>query len=167
MLCGSYTPISLLTLRQSDGSDFTREIHHDTYEYIQPAQFDLKGRAVLITGASKGVGRATAISYAKAGASQIAVAARSDLQDLEAEMGLAANDNGKTPPQVLRLKLDVVDEQSVADAAQTVETVFGRLDILVNNAGYLENFVPITESKVDDCEISSVSGQPLELADSW
>ncbi len=35
--------------------DFTKEIRHDTYDFVKPEQFDLQGKAVLITGASKGV----------------------------------------------------------------------------------------------------------------
>jgi len=46
--------------------------------------------------------------------------------------------------------MDVTSEQSVNDAAKDVEKTFGRLDILINNAGYLETFVPLHETKVDD-----------------
>ncbi|OAG00195.1 NAD-P-binding protein [Paraphaeosphaeria sporulosa] len=135
---------------QSSGVDFTPTIHHDTYDYIKPQQFDLKNRAVFITGASKGIGRATAISYAKAGASQIAIAARTDMKEVEAEMMAAAKDAGKSAPQVLRLQVDVTDDRSVQDAAKQIEQTFGRLDVLINNAGYLEKFVPLHESEIDE-----------------
>ncbi|KAJ4349574.1 uncharacterized protein N0V89_008190 [Didymosphaeria variabile] len=135
---------------QSSGVDFTPTTHHDTYEYIQPQQFTLEDRAVFITGASKGIGRATAISYAKAGASHIAIAARTDMKDVEDEMIRAAKEAGKLPPQIIRLKVDVTSEQSVGEAAAQVEKAFGRLDVLVNNAGYLETFVPLHETSVDD-----------------
>ena len=39
----------------SSGFDFTKTLHNDTYEFIKPEQFNLNGKAVLITGASKGV----------------------------------------------------------------------------------------------------------------
>lgn len=143
----------------STGADFTPTIHNDTYDFIKPDQFDLKGRAVFVTGASKGIGRDTAISYARAGASQIAIAARTSMADLEPEMVAAASEANKTPPQILNLSVDVTSEQSVADAAKQVEQTFGRLDILVNNAGYLENFVPLAESKPDDWWRVWVSGK--------
>lgn len=135
---------------QSSGVDFTPTTHHDTYDYIKPQQFQLKNRAVFITGASKGIGRATAISYAKAGASQIAIAARTDMEEVEAAMIHAAKDAGKDAPQVLRLQVDVTGAQSVQEAAQQVETTFGRLDVLINNAGYLEKLAPVHESEVDE-----------------
>ncbi|KAI5364501.1 Putative short-chain dehydrogenase/reductase SDR, NAD(P)-binding domain superfamily [Septoria linicola] len=135
---------------QSSGTDFTPTIHHDTYGYINPEQFSLQGRAVFITGASKGVGRATAIAYAKAGASYIAVAARSGLDTLATKMLDAAVRVGKSAPNVLQLSVDVTSEESVGHAAKQAEQAFGRLDILINNAGYLENFVPITESDPKD-----------------
>ncbi|KAM0142552.1 hypothetical protein ACHAP3_001657 [Botrytis cinerea] len=84
---------------------------------------------VFITCASKGVGRATAISFAKAGAEGIAVGARSDLSTLETEIQEAAKAAGKTSPKVLLIKLDLLNHQSVKDAVQEVEKTFGRLDI--------------------------------------
>jgi FlaA1/EpsC-like NDP-sugar epimerase len=51
--------------------------HHDTYPFIDPTKANLSGKSVLITGASKGIGKATAISFAKAGCPKIAIAARS------------------------------------------------------------------------------------------
>jgi trans-2-enoyl-CoA reductase len=51
---------------------FTPTERHDTYSYINPTNSNLSGKHVLITGASKGVGRATAISYARAAASSSA-----------------------------------------------------------------------------------------------
>ncbi|KAL1963863.1 hypothetical protein VTN77DRAFT_7795 [Rasamsonia byssochlamydoides] len=125
--------------------NFTSTTHHDTYPAI--AKSDQRGRIVLITGASRGIGRATAVSFAKAGAAGIVIAARSGLDEAEKEILAAAQDAGhQTAPQVLKLKLDVTDEASVKDAVVQVEQTFHRLDILVNNAGYLENWVPVADS---------------------
>ncbi|EME39253.1 hypothetical protein DOTSEDRAFT_179713 [Dothistroma septosporum NZE10] len=134
----------------SNGFDFTPTIHSDTYEYIKPEQFDLNGKAVLITGASKGVGLHAALSFARAGASYIAIAARTSMKDLESDLITAAKEAGKQPPQVLALNLDVTSEDSVAAAAKEVETSFGRLDILLNNAGYLERFLKPHEQDPTD-----------------
>jgi len=132
------------------GADYTSTIHNDTYDYIKPEQFDLNQRAVFITGASKGIGRETAISFARAGASFIALGARSSLGSLESEIETAAKKAGKQAPKVLALQLDVANNDSVEKAAKEVENAWGRLDILINNAGYLEPFVKITESNPDD-----------------
>lgn len=133
------------------GEDFTPTIHRDTYPYIKPEQFDLTGRAVLITGASKGIGRETALSYARAGASFIAIGARSSLDSLKGEIEAAAEQAGKKAPKILALQLDVADQASVEQAAKETESAFGRLDILVNNAGFLE---PV--SKLENTACASV-----------
>lgn len=105
---------------------------------------------MFITGASKGVGRATAISFAKAGAAGIAIAARSELFDVEADILSATKAAGKTSPRVLKINLDVTDHASVKSAARQVEETFGRLDILINNAGYLSSFDPVADTDPTD-----------------
>jgi len=133
-----------------NGSDFTPIIHHDTYPAIDPTrQASHRGKNVFITGASRGIGRATALSFAKAGATAIAIGARSDLQSLEREILEAAEAAlpGSPLPRVVRVPLDVTEPASVDRAAAQLEAAFeGRLDILINNAGYLETAVPLAES---------------------
>ncbi len=115
--------------------DFTPTHHHDTYPAIQTSNH--RGRVVLITGASRGIGRTTAdVSFARASALGIAIAARTSLDDVEAEILAAARQAGHPTPRVLRLLLDVTNETSVTDALSHTEKHFGRLDVLVNNAGY-------------------------------
>ena len=147
------TGVSYSAIRKSsrvDGAhlalDFTKIVHHDTYPEIDSAKADLCGKIVCITGASKGIGRATALSFAKAGAEAIVIGARSDLTSLELEIASAAQVSGKKAPKVLRLELDVTDQVSVENAAKDIEKTLGRLDILINNAGYLSSFTPMIES---------------------
>lgn len=130
--------------------DFTTTTHHETYSYINPEKLDLNGKTVLITGASKGIGRAIAISLVRAGVSHIAAAARSDLSALADEIESTAKLAGRKPPRVLLLKVDVTEEQSVRGAVEEVAKSFGRLDVLINNAGYLETFKPVAESQIHD-----------------
>ncbi|KAH7066798.1 oxidoreductase-like protein [Paraphoma chrysanthemicola] len=132
------------------GINFTTD-RHDTYSYINPSNFNLKEKHILITGASKGVGKAAAISYAQAGASQIAIAARSPLEAVTKEVKEAAKQAGRPEPEVLALKLDVTNRDSVTAAAKDVTDAFdGRIDVLVNNAGYLSSFAGIPDTDPEE-----------------
>ena len=102
-----------------------------------------------MSGASKGVGRAAAISFVKAGVAAIAIAARSDLSSLEREMHEAAIAAGKPVPHIESIHLDILDLQSVERAAQITSDAFGRLDVLINNAGAMEVFESTLDSNPD------------------
>ncbi|MEU7867326.1 SDR family NAD(P)-dependent oxidoreductase [Dactylosporangium sp. NPDC049140] len=92
-------------------------------------QFDIPGRAALVTGAARGLGRAIALTLANAGA-DVAIG----LRDLSADAGLAAEIEA-LGRRVLPLQMDVTDPGQVRAAVDAVAERFGRLDILVNNAG--------------------------------
>ncbi|MDX2647215.1 SDR family NAD(P)-dependent oxidoreductase [Streptomyces sp. PA03-1a] len=88
----------------------------------------LEGKVVLVTGASSGIGRATAIALSKAGALVAVGARRADrLKDLVQD----------APGEMLAIDLDVTDHASVRDAVAAAVERFGGLDILVNNAGVM------------------------------
>jgi len=103
----------------------------------------------LITGASKGIGRCTALAYAQAGAAVIVLAARSDLYDVEHDVLKAALKAGKTAPKIISVKLDVTSKESVEAAATQVQDAVGYIDYLINNAGTLEKASPMIESDPD------------------
>ncbi|KAL2813944.1 hypothetical protein BDW59DRAFT_176591 [Aspergillus cavernicola] len=130
--------------------DVTSILHNDTYPAIDPLQTDFSGKAVLVTGASKGIGRAVVLSFARAGASFIAAAARSDLSTLAHDVAAAATSAHRSPPIFLPLQLDVTDAEAVQSAAATVEQEFGSLDVLVNNAGTLGKFGGILATDPDE-----------------
>ncbi|KAI1497212.1 hypothetical protein F5X99DRAFT_29631 [Biscogniauxia marginata] len=131
--------------------DFVPTVHKDTYPYISPVKADLSGKSVFITGASKGIGRAIALSFARAGCSHIAVATRSDLPDLERDILAAAAAAGRSKPLVLTFSMDVSSEAAVDAAAVEISKSFGgALDVLVNNAGRCETIGPVEASRVDD-----------------
>ncbi|HEX2860324.1 MAG TPA: glucose 1-dehydrogenase [Lacunisphaera sp.] len=93
------------------------------------AQFDLTGKFALVTGASRGLGKAFALTLARAGAN-VAVTSRT-LGSLD-ETKQTITELGR---RCLPLALDVRDHASIAAAVGAVESGFGRIDILVNNAG--------------------------------
>ena len=134
-----------------EADTFTGVVHHDTYPGIDPlTKSDCTGKAVLITGASKGLGRSIAAGYAQAGASLIALAARSSTFISEVFVLEAAKAAGRPLPRILPLEMDVCDKDSVRAAARTVEEKWGRLDILVNNAGHMARFATLLEADEED-----------------
>ena len=115
----------------------TDEVHSDTYAAIDPTKADLTGKAVYISGASRGIGRSIALSFARAGASFIAVSARSSLAEVERDIKQAALDASRREPRTLSLKVDVTNPESVKNAGEEIEKAFSKLDIVVNNAAIL------------------------------
>ena len=89
----------------------------------------LRGKRVLITGASSGIGEAGAEAFAAEGAEVILVARRADLLDDLAGRIAEAGGTASTLP------CDLSDLDAVDTLAETVEHRFGGVDILVNNAG--------------------------------
>lgn len=103
-------------------------------------QRELQGRAALVTGASSGLGRATAISLARAGA-DVALVARS-----EEELESARKEASKTGGRTLTMPADLAREDEATRAVGETVEAFGRLDILVNAAG---TDVPGTVEELD------------------
>jgi 3-oxoacyl-[acyl-carrier protein] reductase len=90
--------------------------------------FSLKDKVALVTGASQGIGRATSLALAEAGA-KVAIAARNTekLASLAAEIAAAGG-------EALSVPMDVADAAQVKTGFQQLLAKFGKLDILVNNA---------------------------------
>ena len=91
----------------------------------------LSGRAAAVTGASSGIGEATALALAEAGAAVALGARRVDRLEALADRIEAAG--GKA----VAIECDVADESSAHSFVNGAAEAFGRLDILVNNAGVM------------------------------
>jgi NADP-dependent 3-hydroxy acid dehydrogenase YdfG len=103
----------------------------------------LEHTAALVTGASSGIGAATASALADQGAAVALLARRADrLRELQADI---ESRGGRAP----LIPADVTDANQVTAAVQRAVAEFGRLDIVVNNAGLMQSG-PATEASVQD-----------------
>ncbi len=91
--------------------------------------FDLKGRTALVTGASRGIGRAAALLLARQGA-RVVLAAR-DEGLLDEVAGAVREGGGEAHP----MALDLGHHESIPAAVRGLPSEFAAIDILVNNAG--------------------------------
>ena len=105
---------------------------------------DMSGRAALITGAASGIGRASAIAFAAAGASVA-------LLDIDAD-GLAGTAEAARAlgARAEMLLADVADLREVTEAVGRAVETFGRLDAAHNNAGVPGPYVPLDEYEEED-----------------
>ncbi len=101
---------------------------------------DFSGKSVIVTGASMGVGKATAIKFASLGADvAIADVKEEELEKVKEEVAAYGH-------RVLSYICDVSDEARVREVASSVLHEFGKADVLVNNAGVWRRWKPFLET---------------------
>jgi len=128
----------------------------------------LDGKTALVTGASRGLGRAIALAFGMAGAA-VAVTdlliedAEYDTNALNEYSPLAGHFSRVGDVKTLQtsqeiqamgsrscaMKLDVTDQEQARKVVQKIETMLGQVDILVNNAAVMDNFAKFDEQKPD------------------
>lgn len=93
------------------------------------SQFSLQGKNAIVTGASRGIGRAIAVGFARAGA-KVALTSRkvNDLEDTAAEIKSFGG-------EALVVQSHLGKYEEIGKMVETVKNAFGRIDVLVNNAG--------------------------------
>src|SRR5271170_2992925 len=105
---------------------------------------DLEGKAALVTGGTTGIGRDTAVLFAKEGA-KVVVSGRREAEGKETmDLIRAAGGDG------LFVQGDVSKAADVEDLVKKTVAKFGRLDLAFNNAGIEGKWVPITEQSEED-----------------
>jgi citronellol/citronellal dehydrogenase len=99
---------------------------------------DLRGRVAVITGASRGIGRALALGLAKAGCHVVIVAKSTETTDrLPGSIYTVAEEVKALGVDALPVQVDVRDADAIQAMAAKTRERFGRIDILLNNAGAL------------------------------
>jgi citronellol/citronellal dehydrogenase len=98
----------------------------------------LHGRVAIVTGASRGIGRALALGLAKSGC-HVVIAAKSttSTEKLPGSIFSVAAEVEALGAQALPVQVDVRDEQQIENLAAKTRERFGRIDVLINNAGAL------------------------------
>ena len=128
----------------------TKTGHRDPYPAISPEKPEnsQKGKIIIITGASAGIGEAAAKVWARAGASGIVIVARR----LQLLQGIAKEIKSISPEtKVLTVKADIQSEEDIKTLFAQVKNVFGRpVDVVLNNAGYLQDEQMIGETPVSE-----------------
>jgi NAD(P)-dependent dehydrogenase (short-subunit alcohol dehydrogenase family) len=109
--------------------------------------FDLAGKTTLITGGSRGIGRAYAEAVAAFGAN-VVIAAR-DQGKIDETLGILA----KYKVQTLGISADMTKEEDIKRMVDEALKIFGRIDILFNNAGIARPQRPIHEEVITDFDI--------------
>jgi citronellol/citronellal dehydrogenase len=113
----------------------------------------LRGKVAIVTGSSRGLGKAIAIGLAKEGANVvIAARSQSDNKELPGTIFQTADEIKGLGSDAVAIACDVTSEESVTNMVQKTLERFGHIDILVNNAG-IAFYYPILETPVKRWEI--------------
>lgn len=114
---------------RDEASNLTLPDNRNTIKTPGPAIMSLSEKTILVTGASAGIGRATAIAFLEAGAQVVLTGRRLDALDETLAL------SGAPSERALCLAGDVSDEAFVDGLFAALEARFGRLDVVFNNAG--------------------------------
>ena len=114
----------------------------------------LEGKVAIVTGASRGLGKAIALGFSNEGA-EVVVAARTEMEKeggIKGTIYKTAEEIQALGRRVLPVRCDVTDEQSVNKMVQKTLSEFGRVDVLVNNSG-VAFYSPVVETPLKRWEL--------------
>lgn len=120
---------------------------------------ELKGRVALVTGGATGIGQATVLCLARAGAAGLVINYRSSKKEADE----VAAEVRKIGAEAVCLRADVKSDEQMRGMVQQVRERFGRLDVLVNNAGVthwvgVSDLEGLTDAVWDDILDTNVKG---------
>jgi NADP-dependent 3-hydroxy acid dehydrogenase YdfG len=117
---------------------------------------NVENKTIIISGASRGIGRATALLLAQHGANVVATARNAD--DLK-QLEVTATE-GSVRGKIVTVPGDVANEADMAAVVKAALDQFSRIDVVINNAGYgvFKNVDEITVSEWDDLMATNVKG---------
>ena len=141
----------MANLYQDPRSTVTKNL--DTYPYISPSKYvgSLKGKVILITGAGRGIGRASAFAFAAAGAN-VACVSRTHSETLSLVQDIAQ----KGYPRAIAIAANVADADAPGRVLGEIQRELGFVDVLVNNAGI---------SRISDMEHERNMGPAMEVVE--
>jgi len=120
---------------------------------VRANTFDFSGKVALVTGGSRGIGRATAVLFAQSGAKVVI----GDVDPVGSETVEAIKRDGG---EAIFVRTDVSDESDVKNLIATAVETYGGLHCAFNNAGILPPTIPLTE--VDDSTFDNVIAVDLK-----
>ena len=124
-------------------------VHHTLYPSIDPTttlRGSASGKTIFLAGASRGIGQATAVAFAQAGAEAIYITARSE-KALGETQSKITEANPKT--QCVYRVCDITQADQVKAAIDDCVAQFGGIDVVDTNAGYLDKWGKIGNSDID------------------
>ena len=124
----------------------------------------MDGMVAIVTGASRGLGRAIAKEYAREGASVVICARRQSPTGLDGTLEQTRLDISDAGGEVLAINCDVTDDAQVNEMVRQAMERFGKIDVLFNNAGAMvlgESILDIDPARWDQLMRVNVSGPYL------
>jgi NAD(P)-dependent dehydrogenase (short-subunit alcohol dehydrogenase family) len=122
----------------------TRHVRHENQENKMNPTYDFAGQVALVTGASSGMGLATAEAFAEAGATVVLADLKEEAVQAAAQKLVAAGH------KAIAVTCDVSDDAQVATMVDRIVAEFGRLDLAFNNAGVMAKVAPAAESTLEE-----------------